>query len=273
MTHQPSAGLVSRDRYTKLAAVSINDEALAHSDLDWDDVVDVICAGTGPGVLAHAIFCAELDLTVELADMALPADPGTVEYLEAMTDDLGPLTPLPEDLAVPIVQARPVVVETGRRATIEPFFGSRLRDWSARCAVSPFGIIYSHVPESMTAMRAQSGDLIRAGLLGDFRPDSDRPGLELTHWLRERARDCGVDEGGGTQLEHLIFEYGKVAGAALCTSAGTRLVRATAGVALSAGPVPADWPVQAELRSCPTQVAIVSRTASRFGRVELLAGG
>jgi hypothetical protein len=214
---------------------------------------------------------------VELADVALPvepADPGTAAYLESMTDDLGPLTRLPEDLVVPVLDAHPVVVETGRRATIEPFFGSRLRDWSARCGVSPFGIIYSHVPGPMAAMRAESGDLIRAAVLGEFRPETDRPGPELVQWLREQALDRGVDQGGGTQLEHLIFEYGKVAGAALSTSSGTRLVRATAGVALSAGPAPAvvDWPVQAELRSIATQVAIVSRTASRFGRVELLSG-
>ena len=32
--------------------------------LDWDDVVDVVCVGTTPGVLAYAIFCAAADLDV-----------------------------------------------------------------------------------------------------------------------------------------------------------------------------------------------------------------
>jgi hypothetical protein len=70
----------------------------------------------------------------------------------------------------------------------------------------------------------------------------------------------------------LIFEWGRVAGAAIDTASGTRLIRARAGVALSTGAVPADatWPVQPELRDVVAQVAIVSRIGSRFGRVELL---
>ena len=64
------------------------------TELYWDDVVDVICAGTGPGALAQAIVCADLGLSVELADAVAPSDlsdPDTVAYLEAMTEDLGPL--------------------------------------------------------------------------------------------------------------------------------------------------------------------------------------
>ena len=48
-------------------------------------------------------------------------------------------------------------------------------------------------------------------------------------------------------------------------------MRATLGVALSVGasPADADWPVQDAFPD-GAQVAVVSRTASRFGRVELL---
>ncbi len=73
-------------------------------------------------------------------------------------------------------------------------------------------------------------------------------------------------------LQRLIFEEGRIAGAELSTPPdGTRLVRATHGVALSVGasPADADWPVQDEFPD-GAQVAVVSRTASRFGRVELL---
>ncbi|AQT82523.1 hypothetical protein B1R94_03050 [Mycolicibacterium litorale] len=245
--------------------------------MDWDDVVDVICAGAGPGVLAHAIACADLDLAVELADVAVPAqvdDPDTAAYLQSMTDDLGPLIPGPDDLELSGVHAEPVVVEKGRRATVEPFFGAQLRGWSARCAVSPFGIIYSHVPENMTAMRAKSGQLIRATVVGDYQPDTERPGLELTGRLRDWADERGLLEPGDTTLQRLIFEGGRVAGAALATPSGTRLVRATSGVALSTAALPddADWPVQAGMRGIAAHVAVVSRTASRFGRVELLYG-
>lgn len=255
--------------------VSTREGLTSPSDLDWDDVVDVICAGAGPGVLAYALACADLDLAVELADVAVSGevdDPDTAAYLRSMTDDLGPLIPGPDDLELSGVHAQPVVVETGRRATVEPFFGAQLRGWSARCAVSPFGIIYSHVPENMTAMRAKSGQLIRATVLGDYQPDTERPGLELTGRLREQAGEWGLLTRGGTALQRLIFEGGRVAGAALATPSGIRLVRATAGVALSTAAVPedADWPVQADMRGIAGQVAVVSRTASRFGRVELL---
>jgi hypothetical protein len=44
------------------------------------------------------------------------------------------------------------------------------------------------------------------------------------------------------------------------------------GVALSIGPMPgsAEWPVQPKFPSGAAQLAVVSRTASRFGLVELL---
>lgn len=252
--------------------VSTDEELVEASQLHWDDVVDVICAGVGPGVLAHAIWCTDLDLDVEFADAELSSqtsDPDTAAYLQSMTDDLEP--PADRGLELAVVHAKPVVVSKDRKTTIEPFFGSRLRDFSARCAASPFGVIYSQIPDSMASLRA-GGETIRAAVLGDYRPETDRPGLELAEWLREEADERGLLDETGTVLERLVFEDGRVAGAALSTPDGTRLVRAIVGVALSIGPVPdaADWPVQSGLPSGAPQVAVVSRTASRFGLVELL---
>ncbi|MGY4710891.1 hypothetical protein ACXDF8_15240 [Mycolicibacterium sp. CBM1] len=257
--------------------MSTNDDFIAPSELEWDDEVDMICAGAGPGVLAHAVFCSDLDMTVELADTPVevpPADPDTAAYLESMTEDLGPLAPTAGDLELSLLRAQPVILETGRRARVEPFFGAHLRAWSARCVASPLGVLHSHVPGEMDPMRTESGELIRVALLGEYRPQADRPGPELTDWLREQAYDRRILGQGETTLERLIFEFGRVAGAALSTSAGTRLVRATAGVALSTAAMPdeAQWPVQAELRGAATQAVLVSRTASRFARVELLTG-
>jgi hypothetical protein len=250
----------------------IDEEPVEASELQWDDVVDVICAGAGPGVLAHAIWCTDLDLDVEFADTELSSqtsDPDTAAYLQSMTDDLE--SQVDRDLELAVVHAQPVVVSKDRRATIEPFFGSRLRDFSGRCAASPFGVIYSRIPDDMTSLRSR-GELIRAAVLGNYRPEADRPGLELAKWLRGQADERGLLEESGTALERLVFEDGRVAGAALATPDGTRLVRATVGVALSIGPMPgsADWPVQSELPGGAAQVAVVSRTASRFGLVELL---
>lgn len=252
--------------------VSTDEELVEASQLHWDDVVDVICAGVGPGVLAHAIWCTDLDLDVEFADAELSSqtsDPDTAAYLQSMTDDLEP--PADRGLELAVVHAKPVVVSKDRKTTIEPFFGSRLRDFSARCAASPFGVIYSQIPDNMTSLRT-GGETIRAAVLGDYRPETDRPGLELAEWLREEADERGLLDETGTVLERLVFEDGRVAGAALSTPDGTRLVRAIVGVALSIGPVPdaADWPVQSGLPSGASQLAVVSRTASRFGLVELL---
>ncbi|WP_163696784.1 hypothetical protein [Mycolicibacterium sarraceniae] len=232
----------------------------------------MICAGAGLGALAHAIWCTDLELDVEFADAELssePSDPDTAAYLKSMTDDVD--LPIDRDLELAVVRAKPVVVSKDRKATIEPFFGSRLRDFSARCVASPFGVIYSQIPENMTTLRS-SGETIQAGILGDYRPETDRPGCELAEWLRGQIDERGLLEDAGTTLERLVFEEGRVAGAALATAAGTRLVRATVGIALSIGPAPssADWPVQPDLPVGPTQVAVVSRTASRFGLVELL---
>ena len=253
----------------------VDDEFGQPTELYWDDVVDVICAGTGPGALAQAIVCTDLGLSVELAEAVAPSglsDPDTVAYLEAMTEDLGTLDPSSAGLELPVVHAAPVAPRTDRRTRIEPFVGSRLRDWSARCLVSPFGVVYSAVPEAgVTAMRSDSGESIRAAVLGPYTTDGDRPGAALADWLAEEAWERDV-AGHGLGLHRLIFEWGRVAGAAIDAASGTRLIRARAGVALSTGAVPvgATWPVQSELRDVVAQVAIVGRTGSRFGRVELL---
>ncbi|KDF00345.1 hypothetical protein Y900_015690 [Mycolicibacterium aromaticivorans JS19b1 = JCM 16368] len=251
-----------------------NDEELIEaSEWPWDDVVDVICAGAGPGALAHAICCADHDLDVEIADAEISwqtMDSDIAAYLESMTEDLGLEGTPVRDLELTAVRAQPVPVKADRRATIEPFFGSRLRDWSVRCIASPFGVIYSQVPDIMTPMRSES-ETVRVAVLGDQRSDADRPGLALAQWLRQQADARDIYGARGTVLQRLIFEHGRIAGAELATPERTRLVRATEGVALSIGPLPAeaDWPVQTGLPG-GAQVALVSRTASRFGRVELL---
>ncbi len=255
--------------------MSTDEELTEASEWQWDDVVDVICAGAGPGALAHAISCVDNDLDVELAQAEIPwddTDPDTVGYLRSMTEGLG-LDAGVRDLELRAEHVEPVPPRTDRRATIEPFFGSRLRDWSVRCIASPFGVIYSHVPDAMTPMRGAGGETIRVAVLGDYRPEGDRPGAAVTEWLQDQADEHGLLGETPTALQRLIFEYGRIAGAALSTPDGTRLVRATAGVALSVGPMPADidWPVQSGLPE-RAQVAVVSRTASRFGCVELLYG-
>jgi len=247
-------------------------------DLHWDDVVDTVCAGSGPGVLAYAIRCADLDQDVQLVDAESPAhisDAATAEFLEALVEDLGPPTRYASDLELPVTRAEPVPATNRRRGAVEPFVGGRLRDWSARCLASPFGVIHTDVSEAdVTAMRTSAGELIQAAVIGTYRPRPDRPGAALTDWLAGQARERGIVRSTGVTLRRLIFQYGRVAGVELETASGTRLVRTTAGVALSTRPAPAgaDWPGQPGLRDVAVKVAVVGRRAGRFGRVELLSG-
>ncbi len=247
------------------------------SEVDWDDEVDVLCVGSGPGVLAHAIACAASDADVLMADAAAPVDvrdAETLAYLSAMTEDLGPITPVDTDLELPVIRAEPVqAAATDRRATIEPFIGSRLRDFAAHCVASPFGVLYTQIPESdRTAMRTDGDEIVQAASVGTFRAGADEVGPALIEWLDAHARERGIARDTDSTVRRLIFENGRVAGAALTTPSGETLVRAAWGVAMSTRSVPGapQWPVQPDLRDTVADVAVVACTAGRFGRVALL---
>ncbi|HMZ15622.1 MAG TPA: hypothetical protein PLS04_15920, partial [Mycobacterium sp.] len=106
------------------------------SELHWDDEVDVLCVGSGPGVVAHAVFSAGLGADVLLVDAAAPTDADTLAFLGSMTDDLGPVTPAGADLEASVLRAEPVPARTDPRAPIEPFIGARLREFALRCVAS-----------------------------------------------------------------------------------------------------------------------------------------
>lgn len=237
----------------------------------WDEVVDVLCVGTGPGVLAYAISAVERDADVLLIGAAEHGDPGTSEYLSAMTEDLE--SDRPADLDLPFIRAEPAAARSGRRDRIEPFIGSRLRDFSAQCVASVFGVLHTESDLAGAAVRTDAGHLLYATELGRFRPGSDRPGPALVDWLDARAGELGVERDSAMTLQRMVFDAGQVAGAAVRGPSGTRLVGATRGVVLATKAVPAgaEWPVRPELSDTLVSVAIVRETASRFGRVVLLA--
>ncbi len=246
------------------------------SELHWDDEVDVLCVGSGPGVLAHAVFSAALGADVLLVDAAAPTDvtdADTRAFLGSMTDDLGPVTPAGADLEVAVLRAEPVPARTDPRAPIEPFIGARLREFALRCVASPFGVLYTEVPDAgWTAMRIEAGDTVQVASIGTFRAGVEAPAPALTAWLDEQAHACGVARAADSVAQRLIFENGRVAGAELAAPSGTTLVRALAGVALSTRSAPdaGEWPAQPELGGRTADVAIIARTAGRFGRLALL---
>lgn len=232
-------------------------------DLQWDEVVDVICVGSGPGLLAYAIACAAEEFDVELVHRPPDYDTDTLSYLAAMTDDLEGRPP--HDV-LEFFRAEPTQIRPDRRATVETFAGEQLRQWSARCLGSPVGVMFSEVPPMLTPMRADTGELITAAVIG-ANPSAGAP---LTRWLDEQANEFRIDAPREV-LDGLIYQDGRLAGAALQGESGRRLVAASAGLAFSLGPAATE---QLVLPALPdASVALVGRRAGRFAKIELLEQG
>lgn len=238
---------------------------LLESEFNWDETVDVLCVGTGPGVLAYALFCAAADLDVLIVESDA-LDPETARWRSAMTVDLAGVAPCAE---LPLVRAEPVAVERiNDRTKLETFVGEELRQWSAGCLASAFGVMFTEIPD-LQPMRTADGSSVTAGVVGFYRFTDRPPGAALSRWLGERAG--GLLGPAGDRLDGLITEEGRIAGVTLRTDDGPRTIAATRGLAIAVGAVPETWPEQCELAGLTFEVAVVSRPAGRFARVELLA--
>lgn len=238
---------------------------LFESEFDWDETVDVLCVGTGPGVLAYGLFCAAADLDVLIVESDA-LDPETARWRSAMTEDLAGVAPCAD---LPLIRAEPVTLERiNDRTKLETFVGEELRQWSADCLASAFGVMFTEVPD-LQPMRTTDGRSVTAGVVGSYGFTDRPPGAALSCWLRERAGDLLGP--AGDRLDGLITEEGRIAGVTLRTDDGPRLIAAARGLAIAVGAVPDSWPEQGELAGLSVEVAVVSRPAGRFARLELLA--
>ena len=236
----------------------------AESESGWDETVDVLCVGTGPGVLSYGLLCAAHDLDVLIVESD-ELDPQTAQWCTAMNEDLGGVVPTAR---LSLISAEPDPIgRINDRTKLEPFVGEQLRLWSADCAASAFGVMLTEVPD-LDRMRTADGQFITAGVVGPYRFDGPAPGAALSRWLREQAE--GLLGPGSDRLDGLVVEEGRIAGVTLRTDDGLRRVAATRGLAIAVGSAPHTWPEQPELDGVPAEVAVVSRTAGRFARVELL---
>jgi len=262
----------------------------------WDEEVDVVCTGSGVAGLAHSVAVVDMGGDVFVAssrDEDGPggaavavrsrvdrlhwldietSDPHTNEYFAALSSDLGPLTRSARDAGVPIRvvdHAEPV----DPRGVVMPFVGARLRDWAARCLVSPYGYLYTRMADwQSTTLRTVDGDSIEVAEIGSITPDPADVGGSVLDWLTAQAEDRDIDIHRGTSLERIVFEEGAVVGAEFTTPEGPLAVRARHGVTVAGGglhaalatgqPLPGD--------DAPLRLCVVRQTASRFGRVELL---
>ncbi|MGI9125320.1 MAG: hypothetical protein ACR2JM_11305 [Mycobacterium sp.] len=214
------------------------------ADLDegphWDEVVDVICVGAGPGLLAYGLCCLAADLDVLFIDAPARPDPDLVGFIAAMTEDLDDQSSDPER---PFFTADPASPPSGRGVVVETFVGQQLRDWAARCLVSQSGVMFTQIPEVLTTMRTDAGEWITAAILDLDSPPSPYP--------------------ADGQLVALVFHEGRIAGVELTD--GSR-VGAGGGLALPLGPAGADWPFTEQ----GVEVAVVGRPFGRFARLEQL---
>lgn len=224
------------------------------SESDWDQVVDVVCVGTSPGVLAYAICCAAADLDVLMVNPAAEPDEQTAAWYAAMTADLDPTRDAAREFS--FARVAPADAPIGKGAVLEPFIGERLRQWSAQCAHSPLGVMFTQVPELLVPMRTEHGESITAALIGR----AGRGGLSA--WLSDRASENGLAEPENA-MAAMILEGGRIAGAQL--DDGHRIA-AVGGLVLPVG-------TQADCPDLPDgyTVALVGRPAGRFAALDLLA--
>ncbi len=117
--------------------------------------------------------------------------------------------------------------------------------------------------------RGRRGD--RGHRIGSMAPDPGDIVGSVLEWLDTEARLRGVDVEPVTRFERLVFEEGQVIGAVFTTSDGLFAVRARHGVLLCRAGFPDRRASPApEAADSVLGVALVSKAASRFGRVELL---
>lgn len=266
--------------------------------MNWDLYVDTVCVGAGVAGLATAISVVDRGGSVFVAAPPEPnpsfddptgdrlhrwlgtriLDAETNRYLAALASDLGPFRRvlrehgMPVSVPVTIVRAAP----TAPARAVTPFVGARLRAWAARCLASPSGFVRTQVTDRRWAeLHTVDGELIEVIDVGSMTPTSEDAAGSLFDWLVATALDRGIRVWPDFGLQRIVFEAGQAVGAVFATPRGPVTVRAERGVTLSSGGPSGRIPVRQPAWAVdePTRVCLVSRRASRFGRVELLASG
>ena len=249
-----------------------------YPDVVWQDEVDVVCTDVGPAGLLCALAASAAGGEVMIAAQrrhsrtwfeTLRGDAATAAYTSALVDDID-VKKLPEQpRELPVRAVRPASVESAsggrKRRTVPPFDGGRLRRWTGECIASPFGYLYTRVtgwPSSH--VQSADGDLVEA-ITADVPAGAIAEPGGLDAWLTAQAAEHHLQTEPVDAVDRLVFEDSTVIGVVFDTADGPLAVRVRHGV-LVCGP-----PGVEGHSGDVGRVALVGRSASRFGRVELLA--
>jgi hypothetical protein len=276
----------------------------------WDLEVDVAVIGAGIGGLANAIATVDAGGEVLVANAvpgtpapfmapAVPETPAalpghsplalrervaargwllrdtldveTCEYLAAVGEDITDSAIDPGNGAVPRRSARNLTTDEAFRRPVETFVGARLTGWAAQCVASPYGLLYTSMRDwRSTTMKSANGESVEALSIGAIDWADGLGDGALRQWLTLEALKRDIEVEAETRFERIVFEEGVIAGVVLSTQDGPLAVRTRAGITFA----PSDYGTGAgEHVGVPgerLQVCLVGRTASRFGRVELL---
>ncbi|MBB5167701.1 FAD-binding protein [Mycobacterium sp. AZCC_0083] len=257
----------------------------------WDTEVDLVCIGAGIGGLATAIATVDAGEDVIVADTGQIAasvathgglgaargwlqhdgvDVETEDFLAAVVEGLDPLARRPGASRVPTRVARPW---TGDGRSVEPFVGATIRAWDIQCLGSPYGTLHSSVfGWQRTRMRSSDGEAIEVIPVGEIDWHDGLGEHDLLDWMGGQAYDRDVEVLSASSLQRIVFEEGLIVGVVLDTPDGPYAVGTRRGVTLSP---PDNGPAAAGQLTSPSQgdrkqVCLVGRSASRFGRVELI---
>ncbi|OBF94549.1 pyruvate/2-oxoglutarate dehydrogenase complex, dihydrolipoamide dehydrogenase component [Mycolicibacterium flavescens] len=247
--------------------------------MQWDDEVDVVCAGAGAAGLAHAIALDELGGEVFIADWGVAehnwlgtnaTDECTRHFFAEMTSDLGPLHGQSHDVGVPI-RAVPSHVPADSGRTVAPFVGARLREWAAQCLATPFGYLSTRLPDwSATTVQASDGQILEVLEIGALSADSGELAGSILDLLTTGVADRDIEVHSDHALQRLVFEEGLAVGAVFATPDGPMAVRARHGVTVTSGAVQLPEIDPRSVSGDILRVCLVGQRASRFGRVEVL---
>ena len=159
--------------------------------MKWDDEVDVVCIEAGLGGLASAIATVDGGADVFVASSTSVdraglvavgqrkerrphwlgidvADAETREYFADLCAGVG-VHRWAGDVGMPVSVVDERSAESTR--TVQPFIGTRLRDWAARCLTSPYGWLSTRVAgPHTTTMHTCDGDEIEVVEVSTLKP-------------------------------------------------------------------------------------------------------